>query len=251
MPCSPRLPRRRGAAAPRAIAAAVLFATMLIACRGGNESGPAITATTPATATVSVSVSGPPTTTAAPPTATVTGDAPSTSWPPALGVPAVDAALAAFHAGNLPALIGLVRMASAACTTAVGAGGPPKCPPGAAEGTVVDYLPYFECDGWGSLEGLRTRLVDDSTYALVVLGHEPPVHTRVADAAVITHAVLLARAGLGTADATADGRLLTTIAFDGESIREITGACGAYSQAGFEAGELPADGDAGRALWRR
>ncbi|MQC27745.1 MAG: hypothetical protein DWG74_01530 [Chloroflexi bacterium] len=229
----------------------MLFATMLIACRSGNESGPAITATTPATATASASASASATSTAAPPTGTATGDAPATGWPPALGVPAVDTALSAFRAGNLPALIGLVRMASAACTTAAGAGGPPKCPPGAADGTVVDYLPYFECDGWGSLEGLRTRLVDDSTYALVVLGHEPPVRARITDDAVVTHTVMLARAGFGTADATADGRLLTTIAFDGESIREITGACGAYSQAAFEAGELPADGDAGRALWRR
>ena len=259
MPVSSNPRRRRRAAVPAAIAALALLTAMMLACRGADDAAPVVTATAPATAVASATASAsasataapPPiataTATAPPPTATVA--APAEAWPPALGVAAVDAAVTAFRAGNLPALVALVRPASAACTTAFGAGGPPKCPAGVADGTVVEYLPYFECDGWGSFDGLRTRLVHDSTYALVVLGYTPPVAAHVTDAAVITHAVVLARAGLGATDAS-DARLLTTIAFDDESIREISGDCGAYSQAALAAGELPAHDEA-RVLWRR
>ena len=170
-------------------------------------------------------------------------------WPPTLGVTSVDTALAALKARDGTALLALVRNASAACTTASGAGGAPKCPTGAANGTVIDYVPYFECDGWGSLDAARTRLIDGSTYPLAVLNWAPPIASRVGGPPSITHTVVLVRGGLGKPDTASDARLLTTLAFDAAGIREITADCSAYSQAAFAAGNLPAAAGA-HVLWR-
>lgn len=171
-------------------------------------------------------------------------------WPPALGVEVVDEALALLREGDATALIALVPPASAACTTAVGAGGPPSCPTGVAEGTVIEYLPYFECDGWGSAEGARDRLADESTYPLVVARWDPALMMTLLRNAEITHTVVVARGGFGTPDPTSDARLLTTLAFDGAALRGIIGDCGAYSEEAFRGGALPRLEADGEVLWR-
>lgn len=171
-------------------------------------------------------------------------------WPPALGVEVVDEALALLRKGDTTALIALVQPASAACTTTAGAGGPPSCPTGVAEGTVIEYLPYFECDGWGSAEGARDRLADDSTYPLVVARWDPPLMMTLLRNSEITHTVVVARGGFGTPDPTSDARLLTTLAFDGDALRGIIGDCGAYSEAAFRGGALPRLEADGEVLWR-
>jgi len=172
------------------------------------------------------------------------------TWPPALGVEVVDEALALLREGDATALIALVPPASAACTTAAGAGGPPKCPTGVAQGTVIEYLPYFECDGWGSAEGARDRLADDGSYPLVVARWDPPLMMTLLRNTEIAHTVVIARGGFGTPNPASDARLLTTLAFDGASLRGIISDCGAYSEEAFRGGALPrleADGDV---LWR-
>ncbi|MDP2327612.1 MAG: hypothetical protein Q8M79_05960 [Dehalococcoidia bacterium] len=181
------------------------------------------------------------------------GDADGASqatWPPVLGVEAVDEALALLREGDATALIALVQPASAPCTTAAGAGGPPKCPTGVAQGTVIEYLPYFECDGWGSAEGARDRLTDDSTYPLVVARWAPPLMMTLLRNAEIAHTVVVARGGFGTPDPSSDARLLTTLAFDGAALRGIIGDCGAYSEAAFRGGALPRLEADGEVLWR-
>jgi hypothetical protein len=169
-------------------------------------------------------------------------------------VPVVDAVLAALRSGDAVVPLKLLRSASAACTTAIGAGGPPECPPGTADGTVIEYVPYFECDGWGSADGVRGRLIDNpmenSSYPLVVLAWDPPVAAPVGDAPSMTHAVLLVRGSFGESEPASDARLLTTLAFDGDSIVEIVADCGAYSEAAFRAGALPEVPEGAEVLWR-
>ena len=93
-----------------------------------------------------------------------------------------------------------------------------------ADGTVIEYFPYFECDGWGNIEAARNRLVADSTYPLAVLGWAQPIASLTTSSPTITHTVILARAGFGPPDPTSDARLVTTLAFDGGALREIAGS---------------------------
>ena len=150
----------------------------------------------------------------------------------------------AIRSGDDSALLDLVQEASGSCTTAVGAGGPPRCPSGVPDGTVIQYFPYFECDGWGTRDGATNRLIDPSTYPLAVLKWEPSTSSQFTGAQV-TYAVLLVR---GTF--TGDGRVLTSLTFDSESLREISGDCGAYSQAAFASGYLPDIARGADVLWR-
>ncbi len=176
---------------------------------------------------------------AIPPTAT-----PAVIWPESLGIAPVDAALTAIRDGDAAALLELVQVASSPCTTDVGDGGPPKCPSGVTDGTVIRYFPYFECDGWGTSDAAINRLIDPSTYPIAVLKWEPSIPSQFTGTQV-THAVLLAR---GTF--TGDGRLLTTLSFDDKSLREISSDCNAYSQAAFASGYLPDIANGADVQWR-
>jgi hypothetical protein len=69
---------------------------------------------------------------------------PSTAAPgSATGIAELDLLAEAILSNDVAARRELVRYTTAGCTTADGLGGPPKCDPGQAEGTPVDYLPVL------------------------------------------------------------------------------------------------------------
>ena len=219
----------------RTIATTLILALLVASCggRGGStqERSPTSAAVT-STSTPAVNS----------PTAT-----PGVTWPGSLGVAPVDAALTAVRNGDGSALLALVQPASAQCTTAVGTGGPPKCPSGVAEGTVVQYFPYFECDGWGTPDAAVNRLIGQTAYPLAVVKLDPPAASPAGALSdqQITYSVLLAGPTY-----TGDARVLTTLSFDGEKLREILGGCSSYSQADLETGELPGVPAKVNVLWR-
>jgi hypothetical protein len=122
---------------PLLVAIGILaLAGALVSC---TRSQPA-PASTPA-ASGTPAPSGPPTPSPTPtsalPMATV-----GSQIPPVIGQ--VVAAVTARQVGPLERL---VRYQQVACTTAQGAGGPPKCAPGEANGTVVRRFPTGVCEG--------------------------------------------------------------------------------------------------------
>ncbi|PKN81388.1 MAG: hypothetical protein CVU47_06985 [Chloroflexi bacterium HGW-Chloroflexi-9] len=142
---------------------AVTAALALVAC-GEDDPAPA---TATVTATVSATASGTPT-----PTAEPTAE-------PVTGIPEVDVVIAAVEAKNLDALLALVEWQETACTTVTGqgAGGPPQCEAGQADGTVVRVFPIAGCEGYtvrdpggemfkfiGEVEALHS-VVEAPTYA--------------------------------------------------------------------------------------
>lgn len=166
------------------------------------------------------------------------GAASEPDWPRAIGVPQIDAALTALEAGNWDAFRRQIPWALQPCTTALGAGGPPKCASGVADGTVVKFLPYFQCDGWDGEEGLRARLLDESARPLAVIAYpEPGASIAFLEERAVTYALLMMFDGYG--GSRSDARLLTVIQFGADGIVEAVGDCGAYSLEGFEAGQLP------------
>jgi hypothetical protein len=74
--------------------------------------------------------------------------APSTAGPAAGDkVPHLDDLIGAVGSGSPDDLLPLVAFSSLPCTTAEGMGGPPKCLPGEAEGTLVEVLPVLGPEG--------------------------------------------------------------------------------------------------------
>lgn len=67
---------------------------------------------------------------------------------PGQPIPAIvrDVTIAAATA-NTDALVALAKPQQVACTTAQGAGGPPKCKPGEAAGTMTSMFPTGRCEG--------------------------------------------------------------------------------------------------------
>jgi hypothetical protein len=61
----------------------------------------------------------------------------------ATGLPELDQLASAILSNDLAARRELVRYTSTGCTNVEGLGGPPKCQPGQAEGTPVEYLPVL------------------------------------------------------------------------------------------------------------
>lgn len=233
-----------------AVTLVVLLTWLFAACTAEDQGAATATATAPAepTATATSTETTPAVETSS---ATHSSEDPvAVGWPLTLGVPAIDAALDALRSGDGDALLALVSPAAAACTTAVGAGGPPRCPSGTLDGTVIEYISYFECDGWGAADAALDRLISSSSYPLVALAWDPPVAPLVGDAFAMTHAVVFARGSLGEPGPASDARLLTTLAFDGDVIREIVGDCGAYSEVAFRTGELPELAEGADVFWR-
>ncbi|MGE3858096.1 MAG: hypothetical protein AB7G21_14150 [Dehalococcoidia bacterium] len=118
----------------------VAAASLLVACTGaGPEPTPSPTPTPSVTATPT-------------PTATAT---PSPTPTPALPMapsgaaipPVVAEVIAAVTARQIGPLERLVQYQQVACTTAQGAGGPPKCRPGDTPGTVYRRFPSGACEG--------------------------------------------------------------------------------------------------------
>lgn len=226
-----------------AVAVVTAVSAQLAACTGGDDPAPDVTATESPSAVPTVTELALPSPS---PTSTPTGTM-ETPWPPALGIEPVDEALVALRAGEWAPLLALVQPLSGACTTAIGAGGPPKCPEGTADGTEIEYFPFFECDGWGGAEGARNRLVDDSTHPIAVVGWVPAITSQLTDRP-ISHTIILARA-VGEGDPADEARLLTTLGFNDTGLGEITADCGAYSQSKLASGELFSTVEGGRVLW--
>jgi hypothetical protein len=62
-------------------------------------------------------------------------------------VPHLDALTSAISSGSTEELLALVQFSALPCTTAEGLGGPPKCLPGEADGTLVEVLPILGSEG--------------------------------------------------------------------------------------------------------
>jgi hypothetical protein len=113
-----------------------LGALLLGACRDGSDSTP-VPVTPTATPTASASPS---------PTAATTEPTPSAPT----GIMEVDAVIAAVESRDESALGALLAWQETACETprGMGAGGPPACEQGEADGTVVRVLPVAGCEGY-------------------------------------------------------------------------------------------------------
>ncbi|MCC6387438.1 MAG: hypothetical protein IT302_08655 [Dehalococcoidia bacterium] len=84
------------------------------------------------------------------------------------GVAAVDDVISVVERQDRPGLRSLVQLSSIACTTEVGAGGPPKCLTGEASGTMVQAFAYYTC----SIEWKRDAEVDAALNAFWELSPE-------------------------------------------------------------------------------
>lgn len=137
---------------------------MLIACSGDDDKPDASPTTASTSAAVSATADTTPTTgttatsgsaeatagTATSPTAPA-ADPTSTSIPvsghPPIGVPQYDAIASAVTLGQFDEVAKAIGYIELECTNAQGLGGPPKCPEGEVEGTVVKVLPLSACEG--------------------------------------------------------------------------------------------------------
>ncbi|MCC6904257.1 MAG: hypothetical protein IT326_00340 [Anaerolineae bacterium] len=75
----------------------------------------------------------------------------------------------AFLTGDISDRRELVQFLSTACTAADGLGGPPKCAPGEAEGTLVEVFPVLESEGYFARPSEIDRILDftvDGLYAV-------------------------------------------------------------------------------------
>lgn len=129
---------------------ALTLALLLTGCRGGGA--PPSPTPAPPGATVEVAVTSTATPTATP---TVT---------PGQPIPqVVQEVVLAGTAGEAARVVALAKYHQIACTTAQGAGGPPKCPPGTAAGTSMRVFATGACEGeWtedaaGAITRLMTR----------------------------------------------------------------------------------------------
>jgi hypothetical protein len=113
-----------------------LAVALAVGCSRGGDATPTPSATPTATPTATAS-----------PTAIATA---TPSLPLALGspIPAVVGQVVTAVTGRQAApLVALVEYQQVGCTTAQGAGGPPKCAAGQAQGTVVRRFPSGACEG--------------------------------------------------------------------------------------------------------
>jgi hypothetical protein len=133
-------------------------ATLLfVGCDNTDEPHPLATPTPAAAATLP------------PATATLTATVTPTPEPPLevvyyqpgtlTGIPAIDEAITAAASGDAEALAAHVIVDPVACTTAEGLGGPPKCPGGAADGTLLTRFGVVQCEGgWAQAEHLAVTV---------------------------------------------------------------------------------------------
>lgn len=152
---------RPSSAAPRNRGAAIVIALLLVALTAGACAAPA---PTPTPTRLPTATPLPPTATAVPsptpvPTAppTVAPTAAPTKAPGGLpavhpagartGIAGVDAIIAAFLTNKIEDRRPLMRYLTTPCTTAQGGGGPPKCAPGQADGTLVEVFPFSVAEG--------------------------------------------------------------------------------------------------------
>lgn len=73
------------------------------------------------------------------------------------GIEELDTVIAIVESGDRAAVRDAIQLSTQPCTTALGAGGPPKCEPGETDGDIVEVFRYVGCEpGWlrvGSLDG--------------------------------------------------------------------------------------------------
>ncbi len=135
---------------PRERAGIVLTLTLALAIAALAGCAPAPSPTSTPTTTRPAA-----TATAVPaPTAIVVPPTPAPGQLPALqpagtttGIADLDAVIKAVLGNSLPAKRGLVRYVTTPCTTAQGAGGPPKCAPGEADRAPVEVFPFVAAEG--------------------------------------------------------------------------------------------------------
>ncbi len=159
------------------LAASLLSLALVAAACSDDDSDGDPTPTQPvATATTGGSTTTPSTPTTAPATPTTAQPTATTAQPtptkPAttgktIGVPALDSLAKLVVAGDVAGVAALVQYSELACTTAQGAGGPPKCAPGEAAGTVVKVFPFLGCSGEhmraSQVEGMLTAQLKSPT----------------------------------------------------------------------------------------
>lgn len=138
---------------------------------------PATQAPTATTAATKTAI--PPTQTPVPvePTATTepTESASGDFYPPETrtGISDVDSVITAVLSDDLAARRALVHFLTAPCTTAQGAGGPPKCAADQAEGTEVEVFPIMEGEGQFASRDTLDLFLDFTTSGLYAVYEVP------------------------------------------------------------------------------
>jgi len=92
-------------------------------------------------------------------------------------IPAVDKTVAVILSNDYGARRELVRLSTAGCTTVMGLGGPPKCEPGQADGTAVEYFPVrlLQGEGWAFSAGNSHEALDFEATRLYSFYSQNPV----------------------------------------------------------------------------
>lgn len=118
------------------LALTVITAAVATACSGTTPPVATVTSTPGASASPTSTPTASPTATSLP------------SLPTGEAIPPIVAQVIGAVAGKKPAdLLALVAYQDVGCTTAQGAGGPPKCKTGEAQGTVQKAFPTGRCEG--------------------------------------------------------------------------------------------------------
>lgn len=183
----------------------------VLACGGDNADDSAASTPTPPTST-STTV----------PRATPTPDAADGTT----GIDIVDTIVRAVRDGEYRVLDGLVQYETIGCTNATGAGGPPKCGDGEAEGTPIKAVQAASCEYYYAREGeLVFELVGYGSpqgdggvvHGVYRIGVSSDLLVYWPDA---KYAVVLNRIG------PADGLFVFTVFADEDGIVGVTSGCG-------------------------
>jgi hypothetical protein len=112
--------------------------------RGAGTASPSAVAASPTTAPATAT-SPAPASTATPPSTPAPTPEPAADR--RTGVPDLDRIIDAVDQKDVATLEQLVDYQVVGCTTELGAGGPPKCPNGVADGTMLRVFPVVSCEG--------------------------------------------------------------------------------------------------------
>jgi hypothetical protein len=85
------------------------------------------------------------------------------------GIDEIDKVIDAIMGNDIDDRLEMVRMITTACTTADGLGGPPKCEPGEADGTIVDVFPVSNGEGHHVRPGQLQDIFDFTVRGLIAV----------------------------------------------------------------------------------
>ncbi len=85
------------------------------------------------------------------------------------GIDEIDKVIDAILGEDIDARLEMVRISTTTCTTADGLGGPPKCEPGEADGTIVDAFPVSNGEGHHVRPGQLQDVFDFTVRGLIAV----------------------------------------------------------------------------------